>query len=165
MRAAKFISSETLRAVTGEAIWSSPNKDTCWDLGRLDGEQTISVLMQELRSEIWTVTASRLGQNVSEAARLVLLRSAVWEFTNSVRGETNTNRRQGVGRPRLIYPVWTEPTDGVLRHRSHETLMMVMGSLVSLRKRFTFKKHFDLTASLSLSLSRCACFSFLSVRV
>ena len=49
-----------------------------------------------------------------------------------------TNRRQGVGCPRLIdaqgqriegYPIWSEPTEGVLWHKSQKILMVVTGGM------------------------------------
>ena len=82
------------------------------------------------------VMARRLGQSISETARLVgCSRSAVmstyrqWseegQTGDRVLGAQGSSMREG----NEGYPVWSEPTEGLLWHNSQKILMVVMGGM------------------------------------
>ena len=87
------------------------------------------------------VIARRLGQSISETARLGGAPGQQWRVpTDSgprrdksqtgdmVLGAQGSSMREG----NEGYPVWTEPTEGRLWHKSQTILMVVMGECVTI---------------------------------
>ena len=77
------------------------------------------------------VMARRLGQSISETARLVVSTHRQWSEENKPQtgdrmlGAQGSSMRKG----NEGYPFWSEPTEGLLWHKSQKILMVVMGGM------------------------------------